>query len=367
MKIAYVALHLERTIMGGGVGHKIQTQLHLWQELGHEARLFLHSPDALDFPTHLATVFQYPPVAGPAAVRLPRREWRRSLALNRLVHAVAEYRPDVIYLRYGMYALPLQNLFKIAPVVVEINTNDVDEYRYRGMSYYFLNRLGRRQILGRAAGMVFLSRELAGLPNNQMFQKPAVVIANGIDFNEYRPLPAPQNERPCLAMVATPGYAWHGVEKLVGLAQHFPELDVEVVGYGPEDLPAGIPGNLHLHGYLPHAAIQQVLRRVDVACGTFSLYKKNMKEASPLKVREALGWGIPVLIGYTDTDLSGKDLEFILEIPNREGNVSGNAAQIMAFIRKMQGQRADRQRLIPLIDQRPKEEKRLHFLMQITS
>ncbi len=75
------------------------------------------------------------------------------------------------------------------------------------------------------------------------------------------------------------------------------------------------------HGFLDRAGVMDVLMKTDVACGSLALHRNNMQEASPLKVREALAYGIPVLLGYKDTDLSNLQSEYILQIPNTEDNV----------------------------------------------
>jgi hypothetical protein len=53
----------------------------------------------------------------------------------------------------------------------------------------------------------------------------------------------------------------------------------------------------------------------DIGIGTLSLYKKKMEEAAPLKVRSYLAKGIPVVIGYKDTDL-WEELPFVYKIKN---------------------------------------------------
>jgi len=364
VRIASVAIHLGQEIISGGVGQKLRTQCRLWSALGHEARLFLHTPDAVDDPE--ITSFRYDLRAGgPPGVRTLRREASRSRALAELIAAAAAYQPDVIYLRYGLFTWPLPRLLRTAPTVVEINTNDVDEYRYRGSFYYYLNRESRRWTLGPAAGLVYLSREIGQLAANRRWRKPGLVLANGIDFSAFEPLPAPNHAQPHLVMVATPGYDWHGVDHLLRLAQLRPELHVDVVGYGPQDVPGELPANVRLHGFLRGEALLQVLAQADAACGTLGLYRKNMEEASPLKVREALGYGIPVVLGYEDTDLSGRDFPFILQIPNRPDGVETHAAEIADFANRMRGQRADREALRPLLDQRAKEAQRLAFLESI--
>lgn len=359
MRIAYVALHLEKRYLDGGVGQKILSQIGAWEEMGQTARLFLHTPDGLEHPS--VSLFRFAVAAGNGLAGRLAQEWTRSQALAALIEAVAAFRPDVIYLRYGLFTLPLPRLFGIAPVVVEINTDDVREYRQRGWFYYQINRLTRRQILGRAAGFCPVSHEIAGLTENQAFHKPVCVIGNGIDLRACEPLPAPRHAQPSLLFVGTP-MPWHGVEKLVGLARTCPELSIHVAGYTAGQLGPELPPNLHVHGFLSQAQVRDLLADADVACGTLALHNKSMDEASPLKVREALGHGVPVLLGYRDTDLADLQCDFIYQIPNTPDNVQTHAAQIRDFCVRMQGRRADRAQVADRIDIHVKEEKRLKFL-----
>jgi hypothetical protein len=126
-------------------------------------------------------------------------------------------------------------------------------------------------------------------------------------------------------MVGSPGMSWHGVDKLVWLAEQYPELHIHIVGYSKDDLSQSIPENVSLHGYLQPADVKQVLMKTDVAFGTLALHRKKMMEASPLKVREALAYGIPVVLGYDDTDLRDVKSDLFLFLPNTPDNVSGHA------------------------------------------
>ena len=69
----------------------------------------------------------------------------------------------------------------------------------------------------------------------------------------------------------------------------------------------------------------------DVAIGTLSLHTKQMEEACPLKVREYLAWGLPVIIGYKDTEFPAPDTAFLLQLPNNPTNVHDHLDQIDAL------------------------------------
>jgi hypothetical protein len=119
-------------------------------------------------------------------------EFSRMRALKDLIAAVREYHPDVIYLRWSMYVYPLQRLFAIAPVVLEINTNDVEEHRLLGLVRSSYNRLTRAITLGGASGIVYATRELSELDVFQSFPKPGVVVSNSIDVDSVPFMPAPE-------------------------------------------------------------------------------------------------------------------------------------------------------------------------------
>ncbi len=90
-----------------------------------------------------------------------------------------------------------------------------------------------------------------------------------------------------------------------------------------------------------------------------------MREASVWKIREALAYGLPVIIAYRDTDLNEVDLDTILRIPNTENNVVENAETIRKFAYGMMGRRVDINSVAPYLDQKQKEITRLEFFQQI--
>jgi glycosyltransferase involved in cell wall biosynthesis len=364
MRIAYVVIHLGNQLMLSGVGDKVQTHVRLWREKGHVVRLFLLTQDEPNLEG--VEIYRFTPgILTPTWLRFVTREVNRSRMLKQLIEGVALYQPDIIYLRYGLFTVPLQKLYRIAPVVVETNTNDIDEYRHRGPFYYWINRFTRGILLGNAAGIITPSNEVANLPANQVYRRPIRVVSNGIDFERYESLPAPSNPTPVLAMVATPGNPWNGVDKLRQLALRCPDLKIMVIGYGPQDLDGYVPENMQLCGFVEHSHVANLLSQADVALGTMALHRKNMDEVPPLKLREALVLGMPVILSHRDPDLSDLEAEFILHLPNTENNVVENIDRIRDFAYRMIGKRADRALVRPLIDQQRKEEERLAFFAAI--
>ena len=361
MRIAYVSLHWPRT-KHTGVGKKIQNQVETWRKLGHEARLLMHASryqpasdliEAEVFPYENRGKFQ--------------TEIHRVRAAGQLIEAVRAFKPDIIYLRYSIYVYPAHRMMDIAPTVEEINTNDLTQHEDLGGITSLYNRYTRGIFLRRVSGLVTVSRELEVSPAFAVYRKPTCVIANGVDLGSFTPLPAPKNDTPRLVFIGSPGYLWHGVDKLVHFASRFPNLQVDIIGYEvlPEFEP--LPANLTLHGYLSAQEYQSVLARADVAISSLALHRISLEEASTLKSRECLAMGIPVVMAYLDTDLGDLDCEFVLKIPNKEDNIQTHGEAVRAFAYRMRGIRADRSVLEPRIDALRKEDMRLKFFERILS
>ncbi len=357
MRIAYVTIHITPELMRGGVGKKIKSQLDLWRRARHEVTLFSLTPDTIPFPDERQFIFD-------AKTSLLKREVNRASGLMRMLAAVREYKPDIIYLRFGLYSYPLQRLFRIAPTVLEVNSDDRVEYSTRGRFFYWLNRLTRGLTFAPAAGVIAPTRELTRIFPLKKSQF-TTVISNGVDVDAVEILPPPKNDKPVLTLVGSPGMIWHGMDKLIWFAQSNSDVFVNIVGYSAKDFEMPIPANVTMYGYLSYAQIRDVLAKTDVACGTLALHRKNMQEACPLKVREAVLYGLPLLLGYHDTDLSDLNLPEILQIPNTEDNVISHAKEIRDFAYAMMGKRVNLNVIGPYLDQRKKEEKRLAFFEQV--
>lgn len=71
---------------------------------------------------------------------------------------------------------------------------------------------------------------------------------------------------------------------------------------------------------------------MNLGIGTLALYKKNMNEASVLKVREYVSRGIPFIKAYYDTDIDNiPELSpFYLNFPNNDSLIDVN--KIIEFL-----------------------------------
>jgi glycosyltransferase involved in cell wall biosynthesis len=364
MRIAYISLHWPRSL-SSSVGKKIGNQIRVWRNLGHTVQFFshLHSPHT-DEKLVEGQRFYYQNDKG-----LLSSEWDRITAAGKLLESVRIYQPDVVYFRWGMYVHPMKRVFKIAPTVIEINTNDYEEHKLLGFSRDQYNQVTRSILLGNAVGHVFTSKELSKDPVFTKFDKPYTVITNGIDLEKTPFYPAPDNTHPHLIFIGTPGMAWHGVEKLVWhgveklvlFAQRFPDIKIDIVGYKSFNDTSDIPSNMVFHGYQRGTQYENLLSSADAAIGTLSLHLNGMQEASPFKIRDCAARGIPCILPYKDTDLYDLDCRELLNIPNTPDNTTTHGVEIHDFVERMRGKRLERSLVESRIDIIQKEKTRLDF------
>lgn len=342
-----------------GVGKKINRQIDSWKSAGHEVKFFMHTVRRNDD----ATLIPSEPIYYTVPNKLVG-EWNRIHAVYTLLDMVRNYHPDLVYIRYGMYVYPVHALSEFAPLIEEITTNDLGQHGGLGVFYGVYNRLTRGILIRNTSGLVCLSNELANATYNAVYKKPTCVIGDGIDLKNIHPLPAPNNERPKIAFIGSPDSVWQGVDKLPILAKACPDLEIHIIGYDGLDGVSFLPSNLNFYGYLGADDYKNVLADMDCAIGSLALHRIHLNESSPLKTRECLAFGLPMVLPYHDTDLHDLQADFLLKIPNKEDNILTHAQAIRTFAYQMRGQRVDR-RLISHLNQDVKEQKRIAFFQQV--
>lgn len=340
-----------------GVRTKILSQASAWVELDPtlEVGIFVRCEEGAD-----PAWRKQPHVA---AVRSSRAGILGRLAQRELLTLdLARWRPDVVYLRQSTVSPSVVALVTAIPTVVELNTLDLAELRLRSRARHLYALATRDLLLRRARGLIAVASEIANDDTVRRLGRPIAVVPNGIDLNAFPTLPPTGNVAPRLVFIGAPRLPWHGLDKIVQMAWHFPEWTFDIVGPSPSEL-ASLPANLHVHGTMDLADYLPILAKADVGLGPLALYRKGMSEASPLKVAEYLACGLPVIIGYVDTRFRS-GAPFLLQIPNREDGVISSLERIRDFVISWVGRRVDR-KLVTSIDMRNVERQRLDFIMRV--
>ena len=177
----------------------------------------------------------------------------------------------------------------------------VDEYTaFTGVAATSL--AGMEQELCRRADLVIVSADKL-LASKARYNRRTHLIRHGVDFAHFRRALDPATEVPeVIARLPRPVIGFHGliadwvdVELLAHTARTFAEGSLVIVGRATTDISLlkELP-NVHLIGRRPYAELPAFCKGFDVAINPFRINELTLN-ASPLKVREYLAAGLPVV------------------------------------------------------------------------
>lgn len=260
-------------------------------------------------------------------------------ALSRIAERVNQLSPDVLIMRDFRATKEGNRVFaqlNAKKKVLEINTNleaeakmlyqrDVSN-RWNYLQWQAEKRR-KAELLNEVDGFIGVSTELIDLYQAKCVkQKPAVLCANGcIPANVPLASIPVQKEMIRAVFLAGAGDSFYKIERfLKSLEEYKGEtmFQVNVVGMERRNI---VRDNYKVT-FAPTAygaALDQCLNDVHFGISTMGLHQKNMNEGSTLKVREYVSRGIPVLLGYTDSDISD-DAPFVFRVPNSEAPIKVN-------------------------------------------
>jgi hypothetical protein len=182
------------------------------------------------------------------------------------------------------------------------------------------------------------------------------VIGNGVDLDLVAVQPPPTDPGIRVVYMGDDSF-WQGTDKVLELARAFPAWQFDLIGMRPEHS----SGNVTAHGFLGRDAYEPILARADFALGTLALHRKSMDATSALKVGLYLAYGLPVVIGYDESNLGGLAAWWLLRLPNDESNVRENLTRIETFAQAVKGRRVPRAEIAGRVSVTAKEAQRLAF------
>lgn len=364
MKIAYITEW--NPYEPSGVLQKMQAQVASWKRAGESVRVFFVVPTR-------NTPFAFDPkddieIIGRISQKtLDRFKFARLGYVNKIISAnalrrgVADFQPDIIYFRHqGPWYPGIGRTLRLAPTVVELNGNSAGAVIWGRANAAFsalTDSLWKRLVTAYVAVSPDIADEYSGAG------KPIGIIPNSLPLIP-SPLPPTNNNTPAFVFVGSAladGGAWHGVEKIIDLAAKLPDSQFEIVGLTRDDLTAqAVPDNVRLHGPKYGGDLEAVYRSCDIGLGTLALHRRGMETTSALKPLEYLAFGLPVILGYRETEPELNSAEYTLLIGNHEENVLNSIDDIAAFAEKWRGKRvtADLEYLSSAVVER----RRLDFL-----
>jgi len=266
---------------------------------------------------------------------------------------------DMIYMRYLLYMPFLISIIKKYKVIMEINSDDILEYKLGSKLTYYYNLFTRDKILNNMNGFVAVSDELK--EKFLHYKKSIKVIANGIDSKSYHYRLKIDTIKPTLVFIGSPNQSWHGIDKIEKMAKYFSKYQFYIIGISKKDT-----HNIKYLGYLKNEKATEIISQCDIGIGTLSLYQKGLTEASPLKTRQYFACALPVIYGYKDTDIQ-EDIDFGLQLENCDNNM--DYKKIETFVEKVyknEFYRKEARRFAEdVLDYRIKEKKRISFFDKV--
>ena len=366
MKIAYVAV--EKVSGNHGVPKKFAYQIAAWREAGATCEFF---GAAEDFDSQNSLV------NGTILLRKkydnPLKQWKEDRwVLGKLVASLRDWAPDLVYLRWGYHKPEYLTIADEFPTVLELNGDILATAKMSARE-----KKGLRKILGlyvqatlpplfsRVAGFVAVTNEVAKLPYVARHRKPVGVFANSIQLDEYaiQPFRGDESAVPRVVFIGNVA-SWHGLDKVVELAKATQgRLEIDIIGCAKGD--DEVVSNLTYHGYLDRESYLEVFSRASVGLDGVALYRKKMNEACPLKIREYLASGLPIILSAEDTAFMGEDRGWILRIGNDPKNLIRSIDEIVEFSKKMKGYRVPHSETYQFINSIKVEGRKIKFFESI--
>lgn len=348
MRILYLVDDVEAQT---GVTQKVQQNAKQWVDFGHEV-FFISLKKLRVFDQKMNLVFEKKTYNfGAGRLKTAMALLNSSFWLSQLVKQV---NPDLIYTRYLMYTPFINKTMKNYKVVMEINGDDLIEYKLKSRMTDLYNRWTRGFLLKYVDGFICVSNELER--KFSYLGKSSVVIANGIGVEQFE-LKIPNNNKPILVFIISSRQSWHGLEKVIKMSEIFPEFEFYIIGVSGEDRK-----NLKYFGQLSQDESTKIIQQCDIGIGSLSLYNAGLKEASPLKTRQYMACGLPVIFAYQDTDIND-DYPFCLRLENTQNNIEYDSVRafVLSVFNEDQVRSMARKYAENFLSYHIKENKRLNF------
>ncbi|MCX7867577.1 MAG: hypothetical protein N2438_10690, partial [Limisphaera sp.] len=120
-----------------------------------------------------------------------------------------------------------------------------------------------------------------------------------------------------------------------------------------------LPRNVEVHSSLNRLDYERLLSRADAGIGSLALHRLGLTEACPLKTREYLAYGLPVIIGYKDSDFPS-GAPFVLQLDTRHRVRPPHVEAGYSFLHHWNGRRVTRD-MVHHLDIAHKEIQRIAF------
>lgn len=340
-----------------GVGKKVIDQIQAWSNHGLQVDLVVatHEDHVKSWAEQELSIKVY----GYSGI-LTRRKARN----DALKYAKNNNRTKGFYIRFGIFGLPLIFSFLKNKVIIELNFKGFEEYKRRSFFLYIYLRLSRKFIFNNCSGACAVTYEI--FDEFRCVTKSRVnsgVFPNSINLEKIKTLPLNQSGEVNLIFIGSPGQIWHGIDRVIQLAEVFEEYTFHVIG------PSKLKGihdheNIVFTGELYGAELAKYLATMDLGISSLAMERNNLTEGSPLKTREYLAAGLPVIAGYKDTAIDANS-NYYLDLSNSIWPLTNETVEkVEKFVTTWKGKRVPRN-LLDSVDSDVVEKSRAKFIINI--
>lgn len=241
---------------------------------------------------------------------------------------------DKIMMRYPLADAHSNRLFKKYKIAVEHNTIEESEMKvdvsiiHKGIPFsfkpgYFLYKLDRiklpiyfekhyaKKLLKNIPLGICVTKEIAAYEKSRYSKYHTEVITNGINTSKIK-LRNKQKDNTIIKgfLLAGQNTPWHGIDRIIDsifLYDKPKNFEIHLIGAIDSSYEEIIYEkkikNIFIHSKKSANEIESFTENFDFSFGSLALYRAGLKEATPLKVREGLARGFPIVNAYYDTDI----------------------------------------------------------------
>jgi len=293
-----------------GVAKKVISQIDAWGNCGIQVKLIVLTTEsnsgAWNDVNQVAEVFSY-----------SNYFVRARLRTN--IFAGINKNKDLLYCRFGFF-LPSQLWYlRKIKFFTEVNTLDSEETKHRSILLKIYRRITDSFVLKKSIVNFCVTNEIVQQLESRISKSNFILIPNSINLEKFRTLPPAGKNKLRIAFVGSNNQVWHGVDRIFNLARYLPEIQFIVIGNNSY---ASDLRNIEFKNALYGTDLLKELKLCTVAISSLSLDANKMKQACPLKSREYLALGLPVIAGYQDVSFPN-GANFILQLyfsPNPNWN-----------------------------------------------
>ncbi|WP_031426874.1 glycosyltransferase [Flavimarina sp. Hel_I_48] len=356
MKLSYI-VEVD-PLVHSGIIKKINNQIRIWKGMGHVVQILVLWPKAST--TDSIKYIEGDYISNKFLDKLPQGFLNtyatKIIGIKKVESALRVFQPDVVYIRQGIWYPGLTSVLKRYRTIMELNTVDFLEMEFYSGLKKNVYLWGKNRILASISGLVAVTPDI--LKHYKDLAIPQKVVSNGIDLRKFE-VRSNTDSTPSvnLVFVGSENMYWHGLDKILELANLLPEYQFNIVGYDRKNIESPITDNVKFYGWLSAQELSAVYSKSNLGIGSFGNYHVGKNTDSTLKVLEYLAHGLPVLMGHQDVDFH--DSDFVFKATDKDHNFLPISI-IKSFIENNKNRRINPTE-IEQVDSSNKERERLAF------